>query len=220
MKESIDLLNYNNQKIAIPGNSGILETLIQLNKNTEKNPHNNCCIICHPHPLHGGTMHNKVVYTVNKAMQEMNIHTIRFNYRGVGLSEGIYDNSIGEVHDCHSIRTWWQKQFPQASFWFAGFSFGAYIASHEATQYGCEKLLTIAPAVHHQNYKKLQFANIPHWLLIQGLNDEIVPANLVLNWIKESTIKPKLATFDNTGHFFHGKLVQLKETICHEFYNS
>ena len=87
----------------IDASSGKIETIINLVKENNKNKDDIIAIICHPHPLHGGTMHNKVVHTASKAFNELGIDAIRFNYRGVGKSEGKFGNSIGEAEDLQSI---------------------------------------------------------------------------------------------------------------------
>jgi len=147
-------------------------------------------VICHPHPLYQGTMNNKVVTTIAKAWQELGLPTVRFNFRGVGASEGSYGNGVGEIEDLQAVLAELQQQYPQVNFWLAGFSFGSFIALSVATQqrfpkrFPIQALLTVAPPVHHFDFLNLQIPPCP-WLIIQGLLDTVVPADKVLSWVEE-----------------------------------
>src|SRR6476660_7667640 len=102
-------------------------------------------IICHPHPLYGGSMTNKVVTTLGRAFENLGATTIRFNYRGVGKSEGKYDNAVGEIQDLLAIIQYAKQKYPYNKFWLAGFSFGTYIAFMAALDIIPEKLILVAP---------------------------------------------------------------------------
>ncbi|MBP9722260.1 MAG: alpha/beta fold hydrolase [Gammaproteobacteria bacterium] len=213
----------------LPGEAGKIELLISPkpssdssnNSNTNKNI---CAIICHPHPLFSGTMDNKVVYTTHKALYYFGCHTIRFNFRGVGRSEGQHDSGVGETRDLLQIISWLGTEKPGYQIILAGFSFGAYIAlkaaqALETAPNGQEILclISIAPAVHHQDYKLYLPVNCP-WLIIQGCEDEIVPAELVFDLVSQAETKSMLASitlikFPETSHFFHGKLPDLKNCL-------
>ncbi|MGL6029180.1 MAG: alpha/beta hydrolase [Legionella sp.] len=169
-------------------------------------------VIGHPHSLQGGTMTNKVVTTMVRAFKELGIPSLRFNFRGVGLSAGSYDAGIGESDDMLSLVQLWQAEQPQLAFFFAGFSFGSYVAYRAAAQYPHQMLITIAPPVHHYDYKA--FAPVPgSWLIAMGDADEVVPANLVLDFALEHDPQLTVIPFVDTGHFFHGKLLDLKAEL-------
>lgn len=196
----------------LTGLAGKLELLITPIQTSTAIHSPTIAIICHPDPRHGGTMHNKVVYTTTKALQRLNIHTIQFNYRGVGKSEGTYGAGDGEALDLLTIIKWLKQIFPKFHLWLAGFSFGSYVAIKVAAQHGCEQLITIAPAITLHDYDQYMPLTTP-WLLIQGEQDEIISADAVIKWALQLTRPPKIITFPEAGHFFHGQLMNLRDQI-------
>lgn len=174
-------------------------------------------IIGHPHPLHGGTMHNKVVTTMAKAYENLHIPSIRFNFRGVGKSEGEYDAGIGESNDMLNIAKLWKDVYLDTKFCFAGFSFGAFVAYKSAFRFNAEfdnvvSLITIAPTVTNYDYHEYESVVFP-WLIVQGDADEIIDANLVYAYAKKFPNPLPVLKFSNTSHFFHGKLIELRTKI-------
>jgi len=169
-------------------------------------------IVCHPHPLFGGTMHNKIVTTLVKTFQGMGANTIRFNFRGVMRSEGQFDNGEGELDDLLAVVDWILQQHPQQEIWLAGFSFGGYIAAKGATQIATTKLVTVAPPVQH-----FPMQNLPpikcRWVLVQGDLDDVVPPKEVLEWAESRDPKPIILRFPEAGHYFHGLLAELRARI-------
>lgn len=109
-----------NEDFLIQGPVGQLEVMITRPKGIEKSVTG---IICHPHPLHGGTMNNKVVTTLAKALDELGLKTVRFNFRGVGKSQGRYDNGVGEVEDLKAVLRWVEHHWSQDDIWLAWFFF-------------------------------------------------------------------------------------------------
>lgn len=221
-------MNRNNNLIEFPdktnylfldGPSGKLELLASpcktpsLVTNTEV-----VAIICHPHPLHEGTMNNKVVHTLHKAFNDYGFNTVRFNFRGVGRSEGTFGNSIGEYEDLLSVIAWVNTVKPNCKIILAGFSFGAFIALKASKDIDCMQLISVAPAVHHQDYVGCMPIKCP-WLVIQGEQDEIVPPKQVYQLINSLDNKPDVISFPDATHFFHGKLVELKEKIMQYLQN-
>lgn len=200
-------------RVLIAGQAGKLEVKAASAKNGDAKI---TVIICHPHPLFGGTMENKVVTTVFRAFREMGADVVRFNYRGVGQSEGQYNEGHGETEDLISVSNWVKQLKPETEIWLAGFSFGAYIAARAANQLQAAQLITIAPAVEHFDFDSLHYPHCP-WLVLQGETDEVVPPQLVYAWIEKQTEPPKLIKFLDTGHFFHGKLTNLKHVLETEF---
>jgi alpha/beta superfamily hydrolase len=196
------------QLVTIAGPTGTLEAVLH---DTDM-PVTHVGIICHPHPLQDGTMQNKVVTTVARTFNNMGITAIRFNYRGVGLSEGTYGEVTGEVDDCMAVIAWAMQQWPQAKLWLAGFSFGAYIAAAAASKVPTQQLISIAPAVERMPYETLGKIDCP-WLVIQGESDEVVTPQAVYDWFEALDAQKTLVRLPETGHFFHGKLMDLRREI-------
>lgn len=170
-------------------------------------------IICHPHPLFGGTMQNKVVTTLSRVFQDKNIRTVRFNFRGVGKSEGVHDRGIGEAHDLLWIAEQVKLNFPDEKLFFAGFSFGGYVAARGASRRNdVETLISVAPQVSRFKEDPIAPITIP-WIIVQGEEDEVVDPESVYAWIEEQNPKPTLIRIPNAGHYFHGKLIELREVL-------
>lgn len=169
-------------------------------------------VICHPHPLHGGTMYNKVVTTLAKSFQGLGLTTVRFNFRGVGQSQGEFDHGKGEVDDLLAVVKWLQNEMGRKELWLAGFSFGAFIAASGAVQLPVKKLVTVAPPVEH-----FPMRDIPpilcDWVVVQGEKDDVVPADAVIAWAESRLPPPVLIRFPEAGHFFHGALGELRVRV-------
>ncbi len=193
--------------LKLPGKIGILEAELSIPDNTN---FNYVAMIGHPHSLFGGTMHNKVVTTVVRACNELNIPSLRFNFRGVGESEGAFDGGLGESEDMLQITHQWLNEVPHAKVIFIGFSFGSYVAYRAAAQHAHGLLVTIAPSVENFNYDEFALAPKP-WVVIQGDNDEVVPPQAVFDFAKLHALS--VLTFSETTHFFHGKLIELKRRL-------
>ena len=166
-------------------------------------------IIGHPHSLQGGTMNNKVVTTMVRVFKELHIASMRFNFRGVEQSAGVYDEGLGESEDMLLLARLWVQEIPDVRILFAGFSFGSYVAYRAAAQCRHTLLITIAPPVHHYDYTEF-FPDPAPWIVVQGDVDEIVPLQLVLDFIADTALPIALLRIAETGHFFHGKLIELK----------
>ena len=199
----------------IPGPAGNIEILTALPADENAGPVNpaSIAVICHPHPLFEGTMHNKVVTTLSKAFLNKGCATVRFNFRGVGKSDGVHDEARGEQQDCLAVVDWAKQQFPDATLYLAGFSFGSYVAAAASVDVKPAKLVLIAPPVNHYNFAALTPFAFP-WVVMQGSDDEIVPANEVDAFVKSQTENPAAYhVFPGVSHFFHGQLVALRETV-------
>jgi uncharacterized protein len=171
-------------------------------------------ITCHPHPLYGGTMHNKVVTTLARTFDELGLWSVRFNFRGVGKSAGIHANGIGETEDLLAVMRWVREHFPEYKIWLAGFSFGAYVAMQGALREAAivSQLITIAPAVNHIDFSDKAPIRCP-WILVMGEADEIVPLEAVKHWVEKQPAITKSIYFPGVSHFFHGHLTQLREGL-------
>lgn len=205
------------EKLAMPGEHalflqgaiGKLEAVLTV---PEQNHSAFIAFLGHPHSLQGGTMNNKVVTTLARVFKELGIPSLRFNFRGVGQSEGVYDAGMGESEDMLVLVREWQQEQPEIKLIFAGFSFGSYVAYRAAAQSDSKLLITVAPAVHHYNYGEFNSAPYP-WLIVQGDEDEVVPPALVFDFASQAKPEIPVIRFANTGHFFHGKLIKLKAQL-------
>lgn len=169
-------------------------------------------VVCHPHPLHGGTMDNKVVTTLVRGYRDLGVDTLRFNFRGVGESEGEFDNAVGEVDDLLAVLKWLKSQKSGAQLLLAGFSFGSSVAAQAVyrSDWPVRHLALVAPPVDRYPYD--QDASFPCPLaLIQGDQDDVVEARGVYEWQEKLESPVELLRYPEAGHFFHGYLVTLKK---------
>lgn len=172
-----------------------------------------CAIVCHPHPLHGGTMDNKVVTTLMRTYRDLGISVVRFNFRGVGKSQGVFDNAVGEVDDLLAVITWVTQTFPAHALLLAGFSFGSSIAAQASYRVAELKHLTlVAPPIERYPYDREQQFAAPV-CVIQGDKDERVFAEGVYAWQKQLRSASELLRYPDAGHFFHGYLSALKTDL-------
>lgn len=200
--------------VTIPGPSGELEGIVDC---AADNAQGNA-VICHPHPLYGGTMQNKVVHTLAKSLAANNYTVVRFNFRGVGVSAGVYDEGMGETDDALAVVDWVSSQQAGLPLILAGFSFGSFVALQAAAQAEPVALITVAPPVRMFDFAGLSSVTCP-WLLIQGDEDEVVDASSVVNWVGGLDNPPRLEIIHGSSHFFHGKLLELR-SICDDFLQS
>lgn len=196
------------KKLTLKGPQGALEAILSIPDDVS----GSIAVVCHPHPLYGGTMDNKVVHYTARALMEMGMPVLRFNFRGVGKSTGEFDEAVGEVDDCMVAIEWMREEFPHAQLVLAGFSFGAYIATQVASRIDVTALITIAPAVNLYDFNAIGEVASP-WLLIQGNADEVVPPDTVRSWVAQSNRVSKIIWMPDATHFFHGRLVELSGHI-------
>lgn len=160
-------------------------------------------------------MHNKVVTMTVRALRECGITTLRFNFRGVGHSDGQFDHGIGELDDLRTVAAWARTQHPDKTLWLAGFSFGAWVALRGAVELSAAALISIAPPVGRSwAFSDLALPTMP-WLVIQGQADEIVDASAVRQWVMGLPQPPQLIEMPDTSHFFHRKLIDLRGVLTH-----
>lgn len=169
-------------------------------------------VICHPHPLHGGSMQNKVVTTLARGFADLGVASVRFNFRGVGASHGEFADAAGETEDALAVVEWVRQVRPGDALWLAGFSFGGYVALRAAAAVQPAGLVTIAPAVHLYDFSALPMPRCP-WLLVQGDADEVVPLDPVRAWLAGLATPPQTVILPDTGHFFHQRLNNLREAL-------
>jgi uncharacterized protein len=169
-------------------------------------------VVCHPHPLYGGTLDNKVVYTLARAFVELGVPAIRFNFRGVGASVGQYDDGRGETDDALAVIAYGRERWPHASLWLAGFSFGGAVAVRAAAQARPERLVTVAPGVTRVPMAGIASPACP-WLIVQGDADDVVEPSAVRDWASRQSLAPTVRLLPGAGHFFHGRLHELRQVV-------
>ena len=212
------------QPVVIGGPAGKLEALLEEPEGARPASFG---VICHPHPLHGGTLHNKVVATLARALHEFSVPTVRFNYRGVGGSEGSYADGVGETEDALAAIEWCRQRWPDADLWLLGFSFGGGVAIRAGARAGARLLVTVAPSLDRAaadggaNAASAESPSCPG-LIVQGDADDVVDARSVLEWAsrlsraRAAAALPVLTVhvLHGAGHFFHGRLPELREAVA------
>ncbi|NBF11050.1 alpha/beta hydrolase [Pseudomonas sp. Fl4BN1] len=174
-------------------------------------------LICHPNPVQGGTMLNKVVSTLQRTARDAGLITLRFNYRGVGASEGSHDMSSGEVDDAQAAAQWLLAKHSALPLTLLGFSFGGFVAASlggrlEVQGVQLKHLFMVAPAVTRLRDTDLLPENCP-LTLIQPETDEVIEPQVVYEW-SDALVRPhELLKVAECGHFFHGKLTDLKDLV-------
>ncbi len=174
-------------------------------------------LICHPNPVQGGTMLNKVVSTLQRTARDAGYATLRFNYRGVGASEGASEMVSGEVDDAEAVANWLLAEQPNLPLSLFGFSFGGFVAASlsgrlEARGVEIERLFMVAPAVSRLNEQN-PIAQHGALTVIQPEQDEVIAPETVFAWSADLGRAHELLKVAECGHFFHGKLTELKDLL-------
>jgi len=199
------------ERLTISGPSGALQALIETPPPTRA-PARAFGVVCHPHPLHGGTMDNKVVWTVARAFEEFGAPAIRFNFRGVGASEGGYDDGFGETADTLAVIAFGRQRFPGAALWLGGFSFGAAVAMRAAREAHPARLVLVAPGITRVAVPGAAPPGCP-WLIVQGGADDVVPPQAVLDWAQTLSPAPTVRVLPAAGLFLHGHINELRDVV-------
>ena len=199
-------MNSSTTRQSIAGPAGAIECAIDAPAGTARGS----VVVCHPHPQHGGTMDNKVVQTLARAFVALGWRSVRFNFRGVGGSQGVWDDGVGETDDALAVIT----AFADASFMLAGFSFGAFVASQAAARLPAaarpQRMVLVGPSTERQ-----RMAEVPaDTLVIHGETDDVVPLAATLAWARPQSLP--VIVFPGVGHFFHGQLGLLKNVVVQE----
>ena len=191
------------RRSAIAGPAGTLEVAF----NVPDGALRGIALIAHPHPLQGGTLDNKVVQTLAKTFAALAYAAVRFNFRGVGESEGQFDNGIGETDDALAALAAAKLEFGELPVVLAGFSFGSYVQTRVAHAVAAERLVLVGPAV-----KRFPIETVaPDTIVIHGEEDDVVALADVLEWARPQQLP--IIVFPGSGHFFHGRLAQLQRVI-------
>jgi alpha/beta superfamily hydrolase len=173
-------------------------------------------VLCHPHPQHGGTMDNKVVQTLARAFVQLGYRAVRFNFRGVGASGGVWDEGRGEVDDALAMIA--AHRDPALPLALGGFSFGGFVAATAATRLPeterAERLVLVGPAT-----SRFQVPAVPtDTVVIHGEADDVVPLSATLDWARPQVLP--VIVFPGVGHFFHGQLTLLKNQVVQAWHRS
>ncbi len=192
----------------IQGPAGSLDVLVE----EPDSPPVALAVICHPHSLYGGSLTSKIVHQLARTFLEQGAICVRFNFRGVGESDGVFDNGQGEQADLLAVVDWARQNWPQPELWLGGFSFGGFVAIQAAASLQPKRLVTVAPAVSFFPTADTDLSGTD-WLLVQGDDDEVVPADTVVRWAESLPSQPKLTIVEGASHFFHGRLNDLKQVI-------
>lgn len=200
------------KSIFIHGPAGKLEALL----NTGSPHATHAAIVCHPHPLHGGTMHNKVVYNAMKGLSSLGLPVLRFNFRGAGLSEGAHDRGHGEVEDVRAALDWLDREF-HLPIIFAGFSFGAAVGLRASCPDArVAGLIALGTPVQVEGrlyaYGFLQQCTKPK-LFISGAHDPFGPLPELQKLISSAPEPKTFVVVEGAGHFFEGKLDEMRNAI-------
>ena len=191
------------ERFVIQGPAGALEMLV----NAPEAPRG-IALVAHPHPQQGGTLDNKVAYTLAKTFYGLRYAAVRFNFRGVGRSEGVFDDGDGETADAQAALGYARSRFGEMPIALAGFSFGSFVQTRVAATAGAERLVLVGPAV-----SRIGDAPVPaDTIVIHGEEDDVVALADVLAWARPRELP--IIVFPGCGHFFHGRLPQLAQTIA------
>jgi alpha/beta superfamily hydrolase len=167
-------------------------------------------VLCHPHPVHGGTMDNKVIQTLARAFVQLGQRAVRFNFRGVGRSDGQWDEGVGEIDDAMAVVA--AQRDGALPLTLAGFSFGGYVAAQVAQRLSAagqpaHRLVLVAPATTYD-----RMPTVPaDALIIHGEADDVVPLKATLDWARPQGLP--VIVLPGVGHFFHGQLTRLRDLV-------
>jgi alpha/beta superfamily hydrolase len=204
----------------IAGPSGRLEALLERPALAEGDALRAAVVFAHPHPLHGGTMHTKAVYRATKALAREGCVVLRFNFRGVGQSDGTFDNAVGELEDFRAGLDFMASEYRGADLWAAGFSFGAYIAlTAGARDERVSTLIGIAPALQMYDFSEVRASTKPKYF-VQGERDELCPLARMQAFFAELEGPKQLVVVPGANHLFNGQVEDLGEAVRHMIANA
>jgi alpha/beta superfamily hydrolase len=201
-------MNSQTQRVLIAGPAGQIECAID----EPAAPPQGVAVVCHPHPQHGGTMDNKVAQTLARAALQLGLRSVRFNFRGVGASQGVWDEGRGEVDDAMAVVAAYRSA--TLPLLMAGFSFGAFVASQVAARLPDDakpqRLVLVGPST-----QKQQLGTVPpDTVVIHGEADDVVPLAATLDWARPQALP--VIVFPGVGHFFHGQLALLRTVLVRQ----
>jgi alpha/beta superfamily hydrolase len=192
------------ERLVVAGPAGALEVAVNLPPGEPAG----IALVAHPHPLQGGSLDNKVAQTLAKSFAAIGYAAVRFNFRGVGASEGTFDEGVGETDDALAALAYARGRFGDAlPLALAGFSFGSYVQTRVAARVAFERLVLVGPAV-----GRFEVGDVPpETIVVHGEEDDVVPLADVFAWARPQGLP--VVVFPGCGHFFHGRLLQLQQVV-------
>jgi alpha/beta superfamily hydrolase len=201
-------MNSHTVRLSVAGPAGALECAIDAPAGEARG----VAVVCHPHPQGGGTMDNKVAMTLARAFVQTGFRAVRFNYRGVGASEGTWGEGRGEIDDALAVIA--AQRAPDLPLMLGGFSFGAYIASEAATRLPeaqrPQRMVLVGPSTQKQAMPPVP----PDTIVVHGEADDIVPLAATFDWARPQSLP--VIVIPGVGHFFHGQITLLKNLLVQQ----
>lgn len=199
------------ESLLLAGPAGNLEAILE---EPESHPPLQAALVCHPHPQHGGTMHNKVVHRLARGLRHSGAVVLRFNYRGVNLSQGVYDHGVGEQEDARAALAFLRGRYPALPFTLAGFSFGSRIVLQLACEpVGARRVIAVGFPTSYQDSVRLGHCETPR-IFVQSTHDQFGPRASLQAYFDTLPGDKQLHWVDAQDHFFAGALDAFEETIA------
>jgi alpha/beta superfamily hydrolase len=196
----------------LAGPAGRLEALLEEPAHTS-DALRAAVVFAHPHPQYGGTMHTKVVYQAAKALGRIGCAVLRFNFRGIGVSEGRYADGVGEIDDFRAALDFMHQRYRSAPLWSGGFSFGAWVAlTVGASDPRVSTLIGLGPPLARYDFEAVRVSTKPKFF-IQGEFDEICPLKDMQQFYARAEEPKELVVIDAADHLFNGKTLEVGEAI-------
>src|SRR5579864_1427730 len=198
------------ESLFVAGPAGRLEALLEAPDDAAPRQ---AALVCHPHPQHGGTMHNKVVYRIARGLRRAGAVVLRFNYRGVNLSEGVYDEGDGELEDARACLAYLRSRYPELPVTLAGFSFGSRIVLRLGREEpNVRRIVAVGfPAI----YKETAYLETPvPRIFIQSTHDQFGSVEMIEQVVGSLAEPKRLVLIEARDHFFDGGLQQLEEAVA------
>ena len=208
-------MNIQTRKFIVQGPAGAIEALEDLPPLAESEVPRGVAVIAHPHPLFGGTMDNKVVQTLARAFVQCGWRALRFNFRGVGGSAGVYDEGRGELQDLLAVVAHGTVGNDATPLALAGFSFGAFVTSHAVESLGPhnapQQLVLVGTAASRFAVAPIAPELHARTLVLHGEQDDTVPLTDVMDWARPQSLP--VTVIPGVAHFFHGQLPLLRSLV-------
>jgi alpha/beta superfamily hydrolase len=208
-------IHHDSRTLFLQGPVGKLEAILWTPTHAEASPL--AAVLCHPHPLYGGTLHNKVIYQAAKSLDSLGVPVLRFNFRGAGLSAGEHDRGIGERADVQAAIDFLAQEFPGRALLLGGFSFGSCVG----LRVGCnddrvKELIGLGIPVNSSDFSYLETCDKPK-LIVHGTQDEHGKWETVESTVAHMAGDTRLVFVQDADHFFAGHLGELDRAICDWF---